>query len=63
MTPSSIINEPRYQTLRQMYDEANIARHVITDEAVRDLLDRRCERLARDMDDYIRGRLNAEGLR
>lgn len=60
---SSITNEPRYQTLRHMYDEVNFERRIATDDAVREILDRRCDRLARDMDDYVRGRLNAEGLR
>jgi hypothetical protein len=46
-------------TLKALYEEACAARSAATDEQTWDFLDRRCSKLAREIDDFVRGRANA----
>ena len=46
-------------TLKALYDEARAARDATNDNSTWDYLDRRCSKLAREIDDFMRGRDNA----
>jgi hypothetical protein len=46
-------------TLKALYGEACAARDAAHDTPSRDYLDRRCSKLAREIDEFIRGRANA----
>ena len=46
-------------TLKALYGEACAARDAAHDTPSWDYLDRRCSKLAREIDEFIRGRANA----
>ena len=62
-TPYGIIFRSAYQkpldTLKSLYDEACAARSAADGTPSWDYLDRRASKLAREIDDFVRGRGNA----
>ena len=62
-TPYGIIFRSAYQkpldTLKSLYDEACAARSAADGTPSWDYLDRRASKLAREIDDFVRGRDNA----
>ena len=49
----------KLDTLKALYGEACAARDAAHDTPSWDYLDRRCSKLAREIDEFIRGRANA----